>query len=131
MDKEEKLSELDKRIEDLERQRHMFATAGGYGGKMALQALGEIEKLRREYDDLKYGTRERELSELKRQRDLNKYELDDVMKVKPNIINRKFRQIKIDKMHKKIDALDNEINIIEAFNKAQIENYENNKTLNK
>ena len=54
--KEERISEIDARIEDLKEHAKMWIKAGGMGNKMAMQAYGEIEELEIEKEDLINGT---------------------------------------------------------------------------
>ena len=55
-DKNKKIEELEARIADLELHKDMWFRAGGMGGRMALQAMEEIDDLKLELEDLKKGT---------------------------------------------------------------------------
>ena len=54
--KEERISEIDERIEGLKEHALMWRKAGGAGYKMAMQAYSEIEELELEKEDLINGT---------------------------------------------------------------------------
>lgn len=67
MDKEQRIAEIDKRIQDLEQHREMWRNAGGPGKNMALQAGGEIRDLMMEKEDLINGTHNFEIVKTKRE----------------------------------------------------------------
>ena len=50
--KEDRINEIDEKIYDLSLHTTMWSRAGGVGGSMALRALGEIEALREEREDI-------------------------------------------------------------------------------
>lgn len=51
-----RLKEIDDRIEHLKDHMTMWSRAGGRGGAMAMQALGEINELKREKERILNGT---------------------------------------------------------------------------
>ena len=51
-----RLREIDDRIEHLSSHMTMWGRAGGRGGAMAMQALGEINELKREKERILNGT---------------------------------------------------------------------------
>ncbi len=51
-----RLREIDDRIEHLSSHMTMWSRAGGRGGAMAMQALGEINELKREKERILNGT---------------------------------------------------------------------------
>ncbi len=74
-ERDARIREIDKRIDDLISHRSMWASSGGMGGNMAMKANDEIEELRKEKEDLlndtdnigidKKHARLRELNELR------------------------------------------------------------------
>lgn len=54
--KEDRIAEIDARIKDLKEHMVMWGRAGGQGGRMAMQAVGEIKVLELEKNDLINGT---------------------------------------------------------------------------
>lgn len=54
--KEDRIAEIDARIKDLKEHMVMWGRAGGHGGRMAMQAVGEIKVLELEKNDLINGT---------------------------------------------------------------------------
>ena len=56
---EERLIEIDNKIEDLKEHKKMFVTAGGHGLKMALQVDEDIYKLEEEKSRIQNGTQEK------------------------------------------------------------------------
>ena len=51
-----RLSEIDARIKDLQEHMGMWGRAGGRGGAMAMQAVGEINELKAEKERILNGT---------------------------------------------------------------------------
>ena len=49
---QKRIKEIDERIFDLDVHRKMWASAGGMGGKMAMQAIGEVKSLETEKNRL-------------------------------------------------------------------------------
>ena len=61
-----RLKEIDDRIEHLSSHMTMWSRAGGRGGAMAMQALGEINELKREKERILNGTQAK-IDELEQQ----------------------------------------------------------------
>lgn len=60
-DKQKRIEEIEERINNLREHRAMWGRAGGVGGKMAMQAVAEIEELELEKEDLLNGTNKLEI----------------------------------------------------------------------
>ena len=94
----ERLVEIDNRISGLNKQRLMWAKAGGVGGSMAMQAIGEIKNLEAEKRRILDG------SQLKVEELQNKIEKLKMLRAQCKVIN----FIKKTKLKKQIEDCENE-----------------------
>ncbi|MBR1936364.1 MAG: hypothetical protein IJ842_01590 [Bacilli bacterium] len=76
-ERDNKIAELEKRIENLSQHRSMWSHAGGLGGRMASETNNEIQNLWLLIDDLKNGTHKYKRSELNNQINKLHYDLED------------------------------------------------------
>lgn len=85
-----RVKEIDARIDDLKVHMTMWGRAGGRGGSMAMQALGEINELKREKERILNGTQEK-IDNLEQ-------EIEILRKLKNRISKLKvFRQLELSK----------------------------------
>ena len=60
-EQKDELKKIENKINELKSHRGMWAKAGGVGGRMALQAMSEIELLEIKRDDIINGTNKYEI----------------------------------------------------------------------
>lgn len=65
--KQKRIEELDKAIADLREHMVMWGRAGGVGGRMAMQAYGQLQELELEREDLVNGTNKLAISRKERE----------------------------------------------------------------
>ena len=128
-DREAQIRDIDKRIDDLEAHRKMWANAGrsvvmSYGGSMALKAVGEIQSLlserRRLSDELSAEEYDLNHGTHRLQRVMLSYELEHL-----NGVIKNSNIIKKVLLKRKAKALESEIYLL-TLQDSEIENEINN-----
>ncbi len=102
MDKEQRIAEIDKRIQDLEQHREMWRKAGGHGKNMALQAFGEIRELELEKEDLINGTNNLKLYKLEKEK-----KRLEALKEDANFIKKMRYKKELENVNKELQAFEN------------------------
>lgn len=98
--KEERISEIDLRIEGLTVRSDMWIKAGGRGGMMAMKADAEIKELKLERDDLINGTHKLPIYRIEKELERLTYLRRDA-----NIFQKVIYNSKIKKLEKELYAL--------------------------
>ena len=102
-EKNQRIIQIDKRIQDLEQHREMWRKAGGHGKNMALQAGSEIRDLMMEKDDLINGTNNLEIKKIEIK--INQLKL---LKEKANFIKKYKVNAEIKAATSELEALQNQ-----------------------